>query len=110
MTVSPTEIHLREADSVLAIQWSDGSSNEFALAYLRGWCPCAHCQGHFVMEKRFITDVDLTLSDVQAVGSYAVRLVWGDGHQSGIFAFDYLLEIAKTAPGEGPSNAELLAS
>lgn len=108
MTVSPTQVHLREADGILTIAWSDDVTHDFALAYLRGWCPCAHCQGHFVMEKRFIEGVSTTLVDVQPVGGYAMRLVWSDGHQSGIFAFEYLREIAIEPPGEGPTNASLL--
>lgn len=108
MTVSPTQFHLEEAAKTLRIHWDDDREDLFALAYLRGWCPCAHCQGHFVMEKRFIEGVDTRLVDVQPVGSYAVRLVWGDGHQSGIFAYEYLREIAVEPPGDGPTNDSLV--
>ncbi|MCB9507220.1 MAG: DUF971 domain-containing protein [Myxococcales bacterium] len=109
MILTPSEIRLVSADAALDITWSDDTTTRFALAYLRGWCPCAHCQGHFVLEKRFITGVSTTLVDVEPVGSYAMRPRWSDGHDSGIYAFNYLRELAAGAPGEGPSNEELLA-
>lgn len=104
----PTEVHLHQAEKVLDITWDDGTTNRFALAYLRGWCPCAVCQGHFAAKMVFQTGVDTRLIDVEPVGGYAMRLHWGDGHKSGIYAFDYLRRIAQTPPDEGPTNEELL--
>lgn len=108
MAVTPTEVHLRTDAKRLDIVWSDGREDRFALAYLRGWCPCAVCQGHFVTEKKFIAEASSQLMDVQPVGAYAMRLVWADGHDSGMYAFDYLREIIHAPPGDGPSNDALL--
>jgi DUF971 family protein len=104
MAAHPTQIHLREAEESLEFQWSDGTSSTFALRYLRGWCPCAHCQGHFAKEMRFHDVLGVKLLTVEPVGSYAVRPHWSDGHQSGLYSFEYLMRIAGEAPGEGPSN------
>lgn len=109
MSVTPTEVRLLTVERRLEITWSDGREDRFALRYLRGWCPCASCQGHFVLEKRFVDGVSPVLVDVQPVGAYAMRLVWADGHDSGMFSFEYLRQLAIEAPGEGPSNESLLA-
>lgn len=109
MTKTPDEVHLRSRERRLDVVWSDGSEDRYALAYLRGWCPCAVCQGHFVTEKTFVEGVSTELVDVQAVGAYAMRFVWADGHDSGMYSFDYLQELALRPPGEGPSNQDLLA-
>lgn len=103
----PTHVELHSAARILTIQWSDSVQTDFALRYLRGWCPCATCQGHFSAQKTFIT-ADATLMDVEPVGTYAMRLVWLDGHNSGIYSFEYLREIFEQPPGEGTPNREFL--
>lgn len=105
----PTEFHLREAESLLEVVWNDGHRFAFALRYLRGWCPCAKCQGHFAAEKKFIDQASSKLVDIEPVGAYAMKPSWADGHSSGIYAFDYLLELEAGPPGVGPTNAECLS-
>lgn len=106
---TPTQVHLKESQAVLEIAWSDGQEDVLSLQYLRGWCPCAQCQGHFSMKKEFIEGVSTELLHVEPVGSYAMRLKWADGHESGIFSFEYLREIAQEPPDEGPTNEQCLA-
>lgn len=100
----PTQIHLKEAQAQLAVTWSDDHTFTYALRYLRGWCPCAHCQGHFAERKRFIHGVSCTLRSVEPVGNYALMPIWGDGHKSGIYTFTYLKALEAGPPGEGPDN------
>lgn len=88
----PTEVnHVRDA-GVVRITWNDGHVGEYDYAYLRGWCPCALCQGHG-NERRFVRSVDPRLEAIEIVGSYALNLRWGDGHDTGIYAYAYLREI-----------------
>lgn len=108
MALTPTQFHLHEAERTLDVSWSDGHTFTFALEYLRGWCPCAKCQGHFSGGKTFIRDVSTKLVDLEPVGAYAVRPLWGDGHQSGMYAFEYLLELEQGPPDQGPSNDEFM--
>ena len=108
MAAHPTQIHLRQAEESLEVQWSDGTTSTFALRYLRGWCPCAHCQGHFAKEMRFHDIPGVMLETIEPVGSYALCPRWSDGHQSGIYSFQYLQRIAGESPGEGPTNKSLL--
>lgn len=109
MNPTPTEVHLREREGVLDIRWDDDVETRFALRYLRGWCPCAVCQGHLHGVTTFVDRPALRLHGVEAVGAYAMRLLWADGHKTGIYAFSYLRRIAEEPPAEGPTNAEVLA-
>jgi DUF971 family protein len=106
----PVEFHLRESDSLLEVVWNDGHRHAFALRYLRGWCPCAKCQGHFTGKRVFIDRVSTRLENIEPVGAYGMKPYWADGHSSGIYAFDYLLELENGPPGDGPSNAECLGT
>jgi DUF971 family protein len=74
------------------IAWSDGHLSDYSYAYLRGWCPCAMCQGHGG-ERRFIRAVDPQLRRIEPVGNYALTFTWSDGHETGIYSYAYLREI-----------------
>lgn len=104
----PVDIHLDSAAATLTIRWSDERTSLFSLKFLRGWCPCALCQGHFAREMTWQGGANATLDTIEPVGSYAIRPVWADGHRSGMFAYDYLRRIEFEPPGDGPSNALLL--
>jgi len=90
MTVSlPTEINHIKARGVVRITWDDGHMGEYPETYLRGYCPCALCQGHGA-QRRFIEVPDAKLTGMAGVGNYAIELHWQDGHSTGIYTFDYL--------------------
>jgi DUF971 family protein len=76
----------------LRITWSDGHVGDYPWAYLRGWCPCAMCQGHGG-ERRYIHAENSDLMRISVVGNYALQLVWGDGHETGIYSYRYLRDI-----------------
>jgi DUF971 family protein len=84
--------HERDA-RIVRITWSDGATTEYAMRGLRGWCPCAECQGHSG-ERRFVAVTDPRLEAVEGVGRYAVRLRWADGHETGMYSYSYLRELA----------------
>ena len=76
---------------VTEIDWADGHKGIYPHKILRGFCPCAGCQGHSG-EIKFI-DVDgiaLELEEIEKVGSYALALKWFDGHSTGIYSYRYL--------------------
>jgi len=87
----PIEVHRDAEARLLRIEWSDGHRSEYPFAYLRGWCPCAGCQGHG-SEKRFVHG-DSELTKIALVGRYALNPVWGDGHETGIYSYRYLREL-----------------
>jgi DUF971 family protein len=73
------------------IDWADGHQSRYPHAQLRGYCPCAGCQGHSG-EIRYLetTNAQLELDDIEPVGGYALTFKWFDGHASGIYSFRYL--------------------
>lgn len=101
--VKPTGVTADRTKRQVIINWSDGSTGEYSFAGLRAVCPCAVCRGgHENMGKpadkhllRLAKDEDLTLESVEAVGSYAIRFDWSDGHGTGIYTWDYLYEACR---------------
>lgn len=88
----PTERRLR-------LTWSDGHAAEYDYDTLRGYCPCAVCQGHFVNEIRFDPPAEpVDLTGIAPVGNYGLSLVFSDGHGTGIYRFEFLREIERPVP------------
>ena len=92
----------------LTIDWSDSHKSVFTNAYLRDECPCASCTGaHGTEPQRSnyageaaaaanpfqMFKPKLRMDSIEEVGSYAVRIHWNDGHDTGIYSFDYLRSI-----------------
>ena len=85
----------------LAIKWPDGSEGFILLEHLRRACPCAQCKGetdimgqlHKNPEKP-LTPKSFVLTRLTPVGGYALQPLWADGHNTGLFSFEYLREIA----------------
>jgi len=97
----PLELRAPRGARVMEIDWVGGHVGIYPHELLRGYCPCAHCQGH-EGTIRFVEGGDLELKDIQQVGNYAVRLVWGDGHQTGIYSYRLLRELcACSSCGQG---------
>jgi DUF971 family protein len=88
----PTRI-IREVDSrTLRIPWADGHESVYGWEYLRRNCPCAHCRGEWsvkgmIDENTILLANQTVLTTLEHVGHYAVRITWGDGHATGIYAF-----------------------
>ena len=85
----PTEINHIKARAAVRVTWDDGHVGEYNEIYLRGYCPCALCQGHGP-QRRFIDTPDAKLVEIRGVGNYAIEMFWRDGHSTGIYTFDYL--------------------
>ena len=85
----------------LAIRWDDGKEDFIPLEKLRRACPCAGCNGEVDIlgnlyknpEKPFATNA-FELVKSTSVGGYAIQPVWADGHNTGIFSFEYLRRVA----------------
>ncbi|HEU4343001.1 MAG TPA: DUF971 domain-containing protein [Candidatus Binatia bacterium] len=88
-TALPTEINHVSSRRVVRISWDDGHVGEYGEEYLRGYCPCALCQGHGT-QTRFLAVPGATLNEIRAVGNYAVEFRWRDGHSTGIYTYGYL--------------------
>ena len=89
------------AERRLALVWNDGRRVEYPYDYLRGFCPCAVCQGHDATAIRLHpprTPVDLT--SIEPVGNYGLSLVFSDGHGTGIYRFELLRQIEPGTAGD----------
>jgi DUF971 family protein len=85
----------------LAIKWEDGEESFISLEKLRRSCPCAGCKGEMDVMGNVYKNPDRPLSAqafqlirLETVGGYAVQPVWGDGHKTGLFSYDYLKLVA----------------
>lgn len=89
----PSSIEHESGSGLLRIEWSDGETTAYRLRGLRGWCPCAMCQGHGG-GRNFVDVVEPQLSSFEGVGRYGLRLLWSDGHSTGMYPYGYLRELA----------------
>jgi len=87
------EIRAPRGALVMHIDWADGHLGVLPHEVLRGFCPCAHCQGHGGTIN-FIPGGNSELREIETVGFYALKLVWGDGHDTGLYTFEYLRSLA----------------
>jgi DUF971 family protein len=95
----PIEVRRLADQRQVLIAWSDGHASTYPYAHLRGWCPCALCQGHSG-EKRFVHG-NSDLEKIEPVGRYALTFTWGDGHETGIYSYTYLRQLCPCADCAG---------
>lgn len=90
-TPHPTEITLHETSRVLEVAFDDGSRFRLPFELLRICSPSAEVQGHGPGQEVLQTGKRMvTITGLQAVGNYAVQPTFSDGHETGIFSWDYL--------------------
>lgn len=90
----PTEIKLHQKSRLLEIAFSDGQRFELPCEFLRVYSPSAEVRGHGPgQEVLQAGKKNVEIADVQPVGSYAVKLVFSDGHDSGLYSWDYLHDL-----------------
>ena len=77
---------LSEDEQGIEVSWEDGHRSVFPFRYLRGYCPCASCQGHGGGPLRWQSPGEIGLVGIRLVGHYGINPVWDDGHETGIFA------------------------
>lgn len=93
------EIRYLEDQDALRVTFADGHQSNFPTTYLRGFCPCATCQGHSRQEPAWVEPVShdqIELADISSVGPDAVRLHWADGH-SALCSFRFLRNMCPCA-------------
>ena len=93
-TAAPTEITLHQASRVLEIAFSDAAVFRLPCEFLRVFSPSAEVRGHGPgQEVLQIGKKDVAINAIEPVGAYAVRLVFSDGHDTGLYSWDYLYEL-----------------
>lgn len=88
---------IEESDSEISINWSDETETRYDAQSLRRVCPCAGCVNEWTGEKILKAEsvpVDLSFSSIAIVGRYALNFHFSDGHDTGIYSFQYLRELS----------------
>lgn len=92
----PTEIRLSPDKRTLTVSFDDGAHFALPAEYLRVESPSAEVQGHRPEEKKTVEGKqNVTITAIEPVGNYAVRLVFDDGHDTGLYGWDYLAELGR---------------
>lgn len=103
---TPVDVALSNKQRTLTIEWEDGPTSVLRLDYLRAWCPCAGCQGHGVTVRYRPPDSPQEITGMVEAGAYALHIRFGDGHDSGIYSWEWLRQIAPDSPPEGEKTGE----
>jgi len=102
--VEPEHLAISKSKGI-KIDWKDGRHSQYTLAKLRDECPCASCTGAHGTEPQrssYSTPESspfpmykpaLKMVSVEPVGNYAIRIVWSDGHSTGIYTWEHLRRI-----------------
>jgi DUF971 family protein len=100
--IVPTNITLQQDAGLLTIQWSDGRECRYPVGPLRLACPCVECRGghenmgHAHDPKSLADLIPLRayqIENLELVGNYALQFFWDDGHNTGIYTWDYLYQL-----------------
>jgi len=90
-------------EDTLRIVWDDGLVTDFHVAALRRACPCATCVDEWTGERKLdpLSVLDtIRPVRIEPVGRYALRIAWSDGHDTGIYSFDYLRALGEKKEGQ----------
>ena len=97
----PVDIAHVTADNQLVVTWDDGQVSRLPVPYLRAWCPCAGCQGHGVTVRYRDHGSDVRVQGLYEMGAYALGIRFSDGHDTGIYTWQWLRAIAPESPPRG---------
>lgn len=90
----PLEIRQKTAERAIEINWDTGEKFRYSMEYLRVQCPCAKCAGHTPAEAQLVDGKqDVTITSITPVGHYAIKFVFSDAHDSGLFSWETLFEL-----------------
>lgn len=95
-TKTPTEIKLHQKSRILELSFEDGERFELTYEFLRVFTPSAEARGHGPgQEVLQFGKRDVGIERIEAVGNYAIRPVFSDGHESGLYSWDLLYNLGK---------------
>lgn len=95
MTPVPTDIRCHQASKRLELIYGEGEQYELSFEYLRVYSPSAEVRGHGMgVGKLEVGKENVGITGIDPVGNYAIKITFDDGHQTGIYSWDYLYELA----------------
>lgn len=94
MSARPTDIRLHQRSRVLEVSFNDGRTFRLPCEYLRVFSPSAEVRGHGPGQEVLVYGkAGVNIDRIEPVGRYAIKLVFDDGHDSGLYSWDYLHEL-----------------
>ena len=94
--MKPNDINFHQISRVLELSFEDGEHFNFTAEFLRVNSPSAEVKGHGPGQETLQLDKqDVNISNIEPVGHYALKLVFDDGHDSGLFSWKYLYELGQ---------------
>ncbi len=100
----PTDITYKSSEKVLYVTFDNGERYGLTAELLRVESPSAEVQGHHPSEKVHVTGKgNVAISAIDPVGHYAVRLVFDDGHNTGLYSWSYLYKLAHSYKKDEPA-------
>jgi len=92
----PTELRLSPDKARLTVEYDSGERFVLTAEYLRVESPSAEVQGHGAAQKKIVSGKEqVRIAALEPVGNYAVRIRFDDGHDTGLFSWDYLHELGR---------------
>ena len=111
MSEQPTEIKLHQQSRLLEITFSDDVGYQLPFEYLRVYSPSADVSGHGPgQEVLQIGKKNVGVTALVPVGSYAVQIDFDDGHDTGLYTWEYLYELGKNQPAKWQDYLDRLAA
>ena len=97
-TQAPSEVKLHRQSRELEVGFPDGARFRLPCELLRVYSPSAEVRGHGAGDRKLMTGKKyVNIQQIDLVGNYAIRIVFDDGHDTGIYAWDYLRELGEQA-------------
>lgn len=94
--VRPTDITVHKKSKELEISYDDGMTYSLPFEFLRVYSPSAEVRGHFGQGAKLVLNKkDVMISDIKPVGNYAIKIIYDDGHDTGLYDWDYLYKLGK---------------
>jgi DUF971 family protein len=98
MSAPPKQIRALQEEGAVEIVWNDGRKYLLPIRFLRGHCPCASCvneiTGERTLDLNTIPD-DIHLIKMSFTGNYALKISWSDGHNTGLFTWNYISKLCR---------------
>lgn len=93
---TPIDIILHQASHELEIKFNDGSVYTYPTEFLRVFSPSAEVRGHWGQGAKLqLEKQNVNISEIRPVGNYAIKIVYDDGHDSGLYDWNYLYDLGK---------------
>jgi len=92
----PVDIKLHQASRLLEIKFDNNTECMLSCEFLRVYSPSAEVRGHGPGQEVLQTDKeDVNITAIEPIGNYAIKLVFSDGHDTGLYSWDYLYDLAR---------------